>query len=145
MSALPSLVIHVGHVGRRSPDSRLGSRSISVIQHSLHVKLCAHEFTRLTVDVRLLSRAKLTDMACSHYAAALGTAILALFVTFQLISHFGLPALDLLHLANDAYPLRSVSNQHPVNSPYDEEEEVTNDGTVYKLGVGKADITGYGS
>lgn len=84
-------------------------------------------------------------MACSHYAAALGTAILALFVTFQLISHFGLPALDLLHSANDAYPLGSVSTQHPVNSPYDEEEEVANDGTVYKLGVGKADITGYGS
>ena len=84
-------------------------------------------------------------MACSQYATALGTAILALFVTFQLISQFGLPALDFLHLANDAYPLGSASNQHPVNSPYGEEKEVANDGTVYQVGVGKADITGYGS
>ena len=84
-------------------------------------------------------------MARSHYATALGTAILALFVTFQLISHFGLPALDLLHLANDASPLGSAPNQQPINSPYDDEKEVAIDGTVYKIGVGKADITGYGS
>ena len=84
-------------------------------------------------------------MAYSHYATALGTALLALFVTFQLISHFGLPALDLLHLANDAYPLGNAPNQQPFKSPYDEEEEVANDGTLYKVGVGKADITGYGS
>ena len=83
-------------------------------------------------------------MACSHYATALGTAILALFVTFQLISHFGLPSLELWHLTNDASPLGSASNQHPVNAPYDEEKEVANDGTVYKVGVGKGDITGYG-
>ena len=84
-------------------------------------------------------------MACSHYATALGAAILALFVTFQLISHFGLPALDLLHFTNDAQPLRSAPNQQPVNSPYDEEQVFANDGTVYKVGAGKADITGYGS
>ena len=115
------------------------------MQPSLHVNVCAHESTRLIINVRLPSKAKLTEMAFSHYATALGTAILALFVTFQLISHFGLPALDWLHLANDAYPLGSAPNQHPINTPYDEEKKVATDGTTYKVGVGKADITGYDS
>ena len=84
-------------------------------------------------------------MARFHIAAALGAAILAIFVTLQLISHFGLPALDFLHLTHDASTLWSTLNQYPINSPYDVGEEVADETNLYLLGVGKADITGYGS
>lgn len=81
-------------------------------------------------------------MARFHIAAALGAATLVLLVTFQLISHFGLPALDFLHLTNDASAIGSASNQFPFNKPDYVEEEDADDGTLYKMGVGKADITG---
>lgn len=84
-------------------------------------------------------------MARFHIAAALGAATLAILVTLQLISHFGLPELDFMHLANDAFTKGSTTNQYPINSPYDVVEELADDGTLYLLGVGKADITGYGS
>lgn len=84
-------------------------------------------------------------MARFHIAAALGGATLALLVTFQLISHFGLPALDFMHFANFASTIGRAPNQFPVNSPYRVGEEIAHDGTLYKVGVGKADITGYGS
>ena len=84
-------------------------------------------------------------MARFHIAAALGAATLALLITVQLISHFGLPALDFLHLTNDASLIGSTPNQSPFKSAYDWGGEVANDGTLYKVGVGKADITGYGS
>ena len=82
-------------------------------------------------------------MARFHIAAALGAATLAILVTLQLISHFGLPALDFMHLTNDAWNIGSTPNQYPINSPYDVGEEVADDETLYLLGVGKADITGY--
>ena len=85
-------------------------------------------------------------MARFHIAASLGAATLALLVTFQLISHFGLPTLNFMHLTNDASTMGSVPNQYTINSPFrveDEvEDEVANDGTLYRMGVGKADITG---
>ena len=81
-------------------------------------------------------------MARFHIAAALGAATLALLVTIQLISHFGLPALDFMHLTKDSSALGSASNQYIINSPFHVEEEVANDGTLYTVGVGKADITG---
>ena len=84
-------------------------------------------------------------MARFHIAAALGAAILAILVTLQLISHFGLPALDFMHLTYDVSTLCSTPNQYPINSPHDMGDEVANDATLYLLGVGKADITGYGS
>ena len=84
-------------------------------------------------------------MARSHIVAALGAAILALLVTIQLISHFGLPALDFMHLTYDASTLWSTPNQYALNSRDDVGEEVDKDATLYLLGVGKADITGYGS
>lgn len=84
-------------------------------------------------------------MARFHIAAALGAATLAILVTLQLISHFGLPELDFLHLTSDAFTIGSPPNQHPINSPHDGLEELADDGTLYLLGVGKADITGYGS
>lgn len=99
---------------------------------------------QLTVNVHLTPTAQFSDMARFHIALALGAATLALLVTFQLISHFGLPALDFLHVTFDASMGRSAPNQYPINSPYDVEEEVADDGTLYKVGVGKADITGYG-
>lgn len=81
-------------------------------------------------------------MARFHIAAALGAATLALLVTFQLISHFGLPMFDFMYLTNDASAIGSVPNQYTINSPFHVEEEVANDGTLYRVGVGKADITG---
>lgn len=50
-----------------------------------------------------------------------------------------------MHLTNDAFTIGSTPNQYPINSPYDVVEELADDGTLYLLGVGKADITGYGS
>ena len=84
-------------------------------------------------------------MARFHIAAALGAAILAILVTLQLISHFGLPALDFMHLTYDASTLWSAPDQYPIKSPYDVGEEAPDDATLYLLGVGKADITGYGT
>ena len=81
-------------------------------------------------------------MARLHLVVAMATAIALLFVTFQLISSFGLPRLDYLHLShvfegfNDA-----PSNQIPISSlPLDQES--SKDASRYLLGVGKADITG---
>ena len=84
-------------------------------------------------------------MARFHIAAALGAATLALLVTLQLISQFGLPALDFMHLTRDASTIGSALNQYAINSPFHVGKEAANDGTLYKVGVGKADITGYGS
>ena len=84
-------------------------------------------------------------MARFHIAAALGAATVVLLITLQLISHFGLPALDFTHLAKEAFTLGSTTNQYPLNSPYDGGEKYTHDGTLYMVGVGKADITGYSS
>ena len=84
-------------------------------------------------------------MARFHIAAALGVAVLAILVTLQLISHFGLPALDFMHLTYDASTTWFTPNQYPIHSPYAVGEEVADDATLYLLGVGKADITGYGS
>ncbi|KAL8789905.1 MAG: hypothetical protein Q9195_006615 [Heterodermia aff. obscurata] len=70
------------------------------------------------------------------------TAIALLFVTFQLISSFGLPRLDFLHLRHVFEGLNDLpSNQIPISSlPSDQESP--KDGSRYLLGVGKADITG---
>ena len=50
-----------------------------------------------------------------------------------------------MHLTNDASIIGSAHNQYPINSPYDVGEKAADDGTLYSIGVGKADITGYGS
>ena len=84
-------------------------------------------------------------MARFHIAAALGAATLAILVILHLISRFGLPALDFMHLTNDASTIGSPTNQYPINPPYNKGSEVANDETLYLLGVGKADITGYSS
>lgn len=84
-------------------------------------------------------------MARFHIAAALGAATLAILVILHLISYFGLPALDFMHLTNDASTIGSPANQYSINPPYNEGPGVANDETLYLLGVGKADITGYSS
>ena len=84
-------------------------------------------------------------MARFHIAVALAAATLALLVTLQLISHFGLPVVDFMHLANGAFTIDPTPNQYPINSPYGTGETDADDGTLYTVGVGKADITGYGS
>ena len=84
-------------------------------------------------------------MARFHIAAAMGAATLALLVTLELISHFGLPALDFMHLKYDALRSGSTPNQYPIEPPYDVGQEYASDKTLYMVGVGKADITGYGS
>ena len=117
------------------------ARSTSTLQPVQNFDPCTK---KSTVNVHLTSTAYLTDMARFHIAAALGVATLALLITFQLISHFGLPALDFMHLTDGASTTGSAPNQYPISSPYDVEEEAGDDGTLYNVGVGKADITGYG-
>lgn len=85
-------------------------------------------------------------MARSHIAAALATATLALLITLQLISNFGLPTISFLNLKSDISAGAPVSFQQPINAPISTQEKPEygnrQDGTQYLLGVGKADITG---
>ena len=82
-------------------------------------------------------------MARPHVTAALATATIALLITFHLISTFGLPKLDYLRLhyvlegARDAF-----TPQIPIESP-SVKYGGPQDASLYMLGVGKADITGY--
>ena len=81
-------------------------------------------------------------MARLHLVVALVTATALLFVTFQLISSFGLPELDYLHLRHVLEGLNNdPSNQIPISSP-PLDQESSRDASRYLLGVGKADITG---
>ena len=82
-------------------------------------------------------------MARLHIAATLVTAISVLLIVFQLLSHFGLPELDFLHLQYYEYTTESVPNQRPILPPLDQSSHPAGqDGGRYLLGVGKADITG---
>jgi neutral ceramidase len=79
-------------------------------------------------------------MARLHIAAALVTATLALLIIFQLLINFGLPQLDFLHLRNDGDWSATVASQHPFNPSI--APIYLENGSLYLLGVGKADITG---
>lgn len=71
---------------------------------------------------------------------ALATATLALLFTFHLISTFGFPELDSFLLRpNDESHTTSLPQQVPEKGSGTEQHR-----TQYLLGVGKADITGYG-
>lgn len=83
-------------------------------------------------------------MARLHIAVALASAIFALLLVFQLFSNFGIPELDFLHLRPQAPLGHPLLHQIPINSPSANSGSLQ-DGTRYLLGVGKADITGYGS
>ena len=81
-------------------------------------------------------------MARLHLVVAMVTATALLFVTFQLISSFGLPRLDHLHLRHVFEGLNNLpSHQIPINYP-PLDQESSKDASTYLLGVGKADITG---
>lgn len=81
-------------------------------------------------------------MARLHLVVAMVTATALLFVTFQLISSFGLPRLDYLHLRHVFEGSNDVpSHQIPISSPPLDQESFK-DASRYLLGVGKADITG---
>ena len=82
-------------------------------------------------------------MARLPIAAALASASFVLLLVFQLLSSFGFPKFDFLHLRPEpplGYP---TSHQIPINPPSANFGSLK-DGTRYLLGVGKADITGYG-
>ena len=82
-------------------------------------------------------------MARSPTAVALVAATGALFVIFQFLQHFGFPKLQYYHWTYDSFSRNLGSNQVPIMSP-NTELNVSDNGARYLLGVGKADITGYG-
>ena len=82
-------------------------------------------------------------MARFHIAAALGAAIFALLVLFQLISNFGLPELTFLNLHPKGEYRRPSPLQIPIDLAVPGQENGKEDESLYLLGVGKGDITGY--
>ncbi len=80
-------------------------------------------------------------MARFTIAAPLTAAFIALILIFHLITSFGLPRLDILNLHYEPGRWRKVTHQKPMES---EVPLSSNAGGLYLLGVGKADITGYG-
>ena len=81
-------------------------------------------------------------MAHTHLVAALATATTLLLITFHLISTFGLPRLDILHLHYVSEGVdQTSSEQIPISPPPDFQD--TLNAPDYLLGVGKADITGF--
>lgn len=83
-------------------------------------------------------------MARLHIAVAFAAASFAFLLVFQLLSSFSFPKLDFLHMRPEAHLRRPTLHQTPINSPSANSGGLEN-GTRYLLGVGKADITGYGS
>jgi hypothetical protein len=83
-------------------------------------------------------------MARNHILIALGTACFALLVIFQLASTFGFPQISFLNLHSVSFGTGS-SNQIPIGTELPElpNDLASQNGSLYMLGVGKADITGY--
>jgi hypothetical protein len=82
-------------------------------------------------------------MARSPTAVALVAATCALLVIFQLLQRFGFPRFQYFHLIYDSSSRNLVSTQIPILLP-NSEVGASDNGAQYLLGVGKADITGYG-
>lgn len=80
-------------------------------------------------------------MARFQVAVAVAAATFALLLVLQLISIFGLPRLDFLHLQYDIYSTHSLPQQIPIYPP-DNKPRIVENGDQYLLGVGRADITG---
>ena len=81
-------------------------------------------------------------MARSHVAVAIAAACFALVLVVQLISTFGFPHISFLNLYHTNPNTRTVFPfQIPINDKFFE-DYVAKDGSLYLLGVGKADITG---
>lgn len=99
-------------------------------------------FTNILIHLKVENLS--AGMARLHIAAALASATFALLLVFQLFSTFGIPQLNFLRLRPQA-PLGPPSlHQIPIDLPSANSGSLK-DGTRYLLGVGKADITGYGS
>ena len=81
-------------------------------------------------------------MSRNHVIATLGAAWFALLAIYQLVSSFGFPQFSFLELYD--VPVKDGSSfQVPVcSSP---ETHFAQSESLYLLGVGKADITGYGN
>ncbi|KAL8783109.1 MAG: hypothetical protein Q9213_004866 [Squamulea squamosa] len=80
-------------------------------------------------------------MARSHIAAALGIASLGIFITFHLISQFGLPNVGFFHFQQSITEATTAPDQTPFG-PAAFKPAGNDDGSLYLLGTGKADITG---
>lgn len=81
-------------------------------------------------------------MARTHIATGLAAACFVLLVVFHLVSNFGWLEVGFLNLH---YVFTNAGSEFQVPmSPDLLQGSGTNDGSLYLLGVGKADITGYG-
>ncbi|KAL8917592.1 MAG: hypothetical protein Q9172_005776 [Xanthocarpia lactea] len=80
-------------------------------------------------------------MARSHIAAALAVACVGILTTFHLISQFGLPNVGFFHFRQSS-PEATVAPHQAFLGPAASRPAVTQDGPMYLLGTGKADITG---
>lgn len=81
-------------------------------------------------------------MARTHIVAALVAASFALLLILQLISSFGFPQVTFLNLHRVGSLKAHPNTQTPINqdSP---RKKADKDESLYLLGVGKGDITGY--
>jgi len=91
--------------------------------------------------VEIRTRRVLAAMARFQVAGAVAAATFALLLVLQLISNFGLPKFDFLHLQYDIYSTYPAPHQIPIYPP-DYEPSIAENGDQYLLGVGRADITG---
>ena len=81
-------------------------------------------------------------MARSHVAVALAAACFTLLIVVQLISTFGYPHISFLNLYHTFPNTKTIpESQIPIAGEYSE-DYVAKDGSLYLLGMGKADITG---
>ena len=83
-------------------------------------------------------------MARSHIAVALGAALIASLIIGQLVVNLGFPSVDFWHARLD-----QTYNGAQQDSFFSEKQDggaaaAAEDASSYLIGVGKADITGYG-
>lgn len=81
-------------------------------------------------------------MARSHITVALVATTSALLIISSLLSQFGFPRFQYYHWTFESVSNYRVRQQIPIN-PLNSGSVISDDGTQYLLGVGKADITGY--
>ncbi|KAI4280919.1 MAG: hypothetical protein L6R38_004054 [Xanthoria sp. 2 TBL-2021] len=81
-------------------------------------------------------------MARPHIAAALAVACLGILVTFHLISQFGLPSVGFFYFQQSPPEATASPNQVPLGPTASRQVKSEDDGSMYLLGTGKADITG---
>ncbi|KAL8907404.1 MAG: hypothetical protein Q9171_005869 [Xanthocarpia ochracea] len=80
-------------------------------------------------------------MARSHIAAALAVACVGILTTFYLITQFGLPNVGFFNFRQSS-PEATAAPHQVFLGPAASRPTVTEDGPMYLLGTGKADITG---